>query len=297
MNKDIRINWNVGMELLPETFIHLENQMAAYRQLLRKVQASKQFGLIPGSAFKAMVSIEEGALTVDEVDCQALLEDGGMVDYHRDARWQLTIPGSSGSYYLALAPSEKTREYELDEVPFVENEYEFTLRTLEQLPGHMPIAKVIHENGAWQLQEDYILPVIAMQDAPLLMEMEKAILQLVRQVLSHEKFTFLRNHDVMRMLAEEMECLGMNQSPRDFVTLCRRFVRLLSYVIQEAPVRLPEYNPYDIQLFLTAVCGFLIQAIERLPMVEVVEYQPVPKQESKPESELEPEPEDDCPIL
>ena len=28
MNKDIRINWNVGMELLPETFIHLESHTA-----------------------------------------------------------------------------------------------------------------------------------------------------------------------------------------------------------------------------------------------------------------------------
>jgi len=296
MNKDIRINWNVGMELLPETFIHLENQLAAYRQLLRKVQASKQFGLIPGSALKTMLSVEGDALSVGEVDCQALLEDGNMVDYHRDARWQLTLTGSSNEWYLAVWPSEKTREYELDDVPFVENEYEFGLRTLEQLSGCMPLAKVVHENGAWKLQDDYILPVIAMQDAPLLTEMTQAILQLVRQITAHEKFAYLRNHDVMRMLEEEMGSLGKNQSPRDFVTLCRRFVRLLSYVIQEAPLQLPLYNPYDIQLFLTSVCGFLIQAFEKMPLVEIVEYQAIPKQE-EPEPEPEPEPEDDCPIL
>ena len=296
MNKDIRINWNVGMELLPETFIHLENQLAAYRQLLRKVQASKQFGLIPGSAFKALVTVEGEALQVGEVTCQALLEDGGMVDCHRDARWQLTLPGTSNEWYLAVWPSEKTREYELDDVPFVENEYEFGLRTLEQLPGCMPLSKVVHENGVWSLQDDYIIPVIAMQDAALLTEMTKAILQLVRQITGHEKFAYLRNHDVMRLLAEEMESLGKNQSPRDLVTLCRRFAKLLSYVIQEEPVRFAEYNPYDIQLFLTQVCGFLIQAIERLPLVEIVEYQPIPKQE-EPEPEAEPEPEDDCPIL
>lgn len=295
MNKDIRINWNVGMELLPETFIHLENQLAEYRMLLRKVQASKQFGLIPGSDFKTMVTVEGNTISIGEVDCQALLENGDMVDYHRDARGQLTIPGTTDCYYLALSPSQKTREYELDDVPFVENEYEFTLRSLEQLPGSMPIAKVIHEAGVWKLQDDYIIPVIALQDSALLTEMIQAMLQLVHQITSHEKFVYLRNHDVMQLLEEEMESLGNNQSPRDFVTLCRRFARLLSYVIQEEPLWLPTYNPYDIQQFLLSVCGFLIKAFERLPLVEIVEYQPMPKQDPVPEPE--PEPEDDCPIL
>ena len=295
MNKDIRINWNVGMELLPETFIHLENQLAEYRTLLRKVQASKQFGQIPGSDFKMMVTVEGNTLSIGEVACQALLENGDLVDYHRDARGQLTIPGTTDCYYLTLSPSQKTREYELDDVPFVENEYEFSLRSLEQLPGSMPIAKVVHEAGAWKLQDEYIIPVIALQDSALLMEMVQAMLQLVHQITSHEKFVYLRNHDVMQLLEEEMESLGNNQSPSDFVTLCRRFARLLSYVIQEEPLQLPTYNPYDIQLFLLSVCGFLIKAFERLPLVEIVEYQPMPKQE--PEPEPEPEPQDDCPIL
>ena len=295
MNKDIRINWNVGMELLPETFIHLENQLAEYRTLLRKVQASKQFGQIPGTGFNAVATVEGDTLTVGEVTCQALLENGGMVAYDREARWQLTLPHSGGSVYLTVWPSEKTREYELDDVPFLENEYEFGLRTLEELSGSMPLAKVVYQDGAWKLQEDYIVPVIAMQDTNLLMEMVKAIHQLVRQITGHEKFAYLRNHDVMRLLAAEMEDISGHQSPREWVMLCRRFVRLLSYVIQETPVHWVEYNPYDIQLFLTQVCGFLIQAIERLPEVEIVEYQPMPKQE--PEPEPEPEPGDDCPIL
>ena len=295
MNKDIRINWNVGMELLPETFIHLENQLAEYRTLLRKVQASKQFGLIPGTVFQAAASVEGNALNVGKVDCQALLEDGGMVDCHCEARRQLTLPSSGDSRYLAVWPSEKTREYELDDVPFVENEYEFGLRSLGELPGSMPLAKVVHEGGTWQLQDDYIAPVIAMQDSAMLMEMKEAVLLLIGQITSHEKFDYLRNHDVMRLLAEEMESLGPNQSPCEFVTLCRRFARLLSYVILKEPVRFVAYNPYDIQLFLTQVCGFLIQAIETLPEVEIVEYQPMPKE--APEPEPEPEPADDCPIL
>lgn len=295
MNKDIRINWNVGMELLPETFIHLENQLAEYRNLLRKVQASKQFGLIPGSVFHAAATVGGNSLAVGEVACQALLEDGGMVTYHRDARWQLSLPATGGDTYLAVWPSEKTRDYKLDDVPFVENEYEFGLRSLAELPGCMPLAKVTHQNGTWKLEDDYIVPVIAMQDSNLLTEMVKAMLQLIAQIISHEKFDYLRNHDVMRMLAEEMESLGPNQNPRDFVTLCRRFARLLSYVIFKEPIYFIEYNPYDIQLFLTQVCGFFIQAIETMPEVEIVEYQPITKQE--PEPEPEPEPENDCPIL
>ena len=296
MNKDIRIKWNVGMELVPETFIHLESQLAEYRTLLRKVQASQQFGLIPGMAFKAEVSLDGETLSIGEVECHALLQDGALVDAQGEFERQLTLSGASDCY-LAIWPSDKEREYELDEVPFIANEYEFGLRTLETLPGTMPIAKAICENGNWKLEEDYVVPVIAIADSDVLSEMIKAMLQLVGQIIVHPKFNYLRNHDMMRMLAEEMECVDKNGSPGAFVTLCRRFVRLLSYVITEEPVRFVDYNPYDIQLFLTQVCGFLIKAHEILPTVEIVEYQQVVKQESEPEPEPEVEPVDECPIL
>lgn len=295
MNKDIRIKWNTGMELLPETFIHLESQLAEYRALLRKVQASQQFGLIPGMAFKAGVSVEGEMLNIGEVECHALLQDGGLVDVKGEIEQQLSLTGLNDSRYLAVWPSAKEREYEIDEVPFVANEVEFGLRTLEALPGTMPIAKIIRDNGDWKLQDDYIVPVMTIADSNTLMEMIKAMLQLVRQITSHEKFNFLRNHDMMRMLAEEMECIDKSQKPEVFVTLCRRFVRLLSYVIVEEPVQIAAYNPYDIQLFLTQVCGFLIKAYEILPTVEIVEYQQVVKQDPEPEPESEQDPE--CPIL
>ena len=295
MNKDIRIKWNTGMELLPETFIHLESQLAEYRQLLRKVQASQQFGLIPGMAFHAGVSMEGETLSIGEVECHALLQDGGLVDVKGEFEQQLSLVGLNGSRYLAVWPSNKEIEYEIDEVPFIANEYEFGLRSLEELPGSMPIAKVVQENGNWKLQDDYIVPVVTIADSTALVEMVKAMLQLVRQITSHEKFNYLRNHDMMRMLAEEMECVDKNQRPGDFVTLCRRFVRLLSYVIVEEPVQIAAYNPYDIQLFLTQICGFLIKAYEILPTVEIIEYQQVVKQQTEHESENEPV--DECPIL
>ena len=299
MNKDIRIKWNIGMELVPETFIHLESQLAEYRTLLRKVQASQQFGLIPGMAFKTEVNLDGETLNIREVECHALLQDGGLVDVKDRFEKQVTLSGASDSCYLAIWPSDKEREYEIDEVPFIANEYELGLRTLETLPGSMPIAKVVRENEKWGLEEDYVVPVITIADSDVLSEMIKAMLQLVSQITVHEKFNYLRNHDIMRMLAEEMECVDKSQNPGVFVKLCRRFVRLLSYVITEDPVRFVDYNPYDIQLFLNQVCGFLINAYGILPTVEIIEYQQVLKQETEPEPEPEPEkaPVDECPIL
>lgn len=300
MNKDIRIKWETGMELVPETFIQLEDQLAEYRLLLRKVQASQQFGLIPGTTFKAEVNISNNDLDIDMVECHALLHDGGMVDVQSEFNQQLSLPSTTDSCYLAIWPSEKDYCLELiNEVTIAGKECEFGFRSLEELHGTMPIAKLIRENDSWKLQDDYIVPVITIADSTILKEMIQAMLQLVRQITSHEKFIYLRNHDVLRMLADEMECIDPSQNPSCFVTRCRRFVRLLSYVITDTPVPIAAYNPYDIQLFLTQVCGFLIKAYEILPTVEIVEYQPVPKQELEPEKEPEPEknPEDECPIL
>lgn len=295
MNKDIRINWNVGMELTPETFIHLENQLAEYRLLLRKVQASKLFGLIPDTVFKASVSVDGDTLTVDEVECHALLQHGGLVDIKRQEPLTLSLANCPESCYLAVWPTEQEQAYEVDEVPFIANECQFGILKLEELPGTMPLAKMTKEDGAWKVMDDYILPVIAMENAPVMAKMVKAIRQLTTQIVRHEKFKLLKNNGLMLLLTEEMDNLDESQHPKDFVVLCRRFARLLSYVISDEPMPLVEYNPYDIQLFLYGVCSFLIKALESLPSVEVTEYQPILKQEPQPEEESEPE--EECPIL
>lgn len=297
MNKDIRINWNIGMELTPETFIHLENQLAEYRLLLRKVQASKLFGLIPDTVFNASLSLNGDELTIGAVECHALLQHGGLIDIKRSENLILKIEGQSDSCYLTVWPTEQERTYELDEVPFIENEYQFGLRSLAELPGTMPLAKIVQEDGAWKLQDDYILPVMAMGNAPIMTEMIKAIRQLTTKIMGHEKFKLIRNHDVMRMLAEEMGSLDGSCQPKDFVSLCRRFARLLSYVVMEEPTQLVDYNPYDIQLFLYDICGFFIKAYELLPTLEVMEYQPIQRQEPEPGTEVESESENECPIL
>jgi hypothetical protein len=292
MNKDIRINWNVGMELTPEAFIHLENQLAEYRLLLRKVQASKLFGLIPDTAFKALVSLVGDTLSMAGLECHALLQHGRLVDLKREEGMTMKIQSASDRCYLAVWPTDRERQYERDDVPFIENECQLGFLALEELPGTMPLAKLVQEDGAWKKQDDYILPVMTMDDSPTLKEMAEAIRRLAKQIASHEKFEYLKNCDMMKLLVEEMVCVEGSQHPKDFVVLCRRLARLLSYAIAEVPLDLVDYNPYDIQLFLNSVCSFLIKVHNILPTLEFVELQPV---QEEPEEEKEPE--DECPIL
>lgn len=292
MNKDIRINWNMGMELLPETFIHLENQLAEYRTMLRKVQASKQFGLIPGMPFKAMVSIESNGVALSGMECHALLQHGGIVDDKRNEKWSFPIPNNSGSLYLAVWTGETHREYEDGDVPFMANECQFGLLPLEELAGKMPIAKIVCENGLWKLQDDYVLPVISMHDSPVLVKAKADIIQMIGQILAHNKFHKLRNHDMMRLLADEMGSIDKEQGPRDFAVLCRRFARLLTYAISALPKDLAEYNPYDIQLFLNDVRNILAKAYETLLNLDIEEQNEQLAKEKAMEEEY-----DDCPIL
>ena len=275
MNKDIRINWNVGMELTPEAFIHLENQLAEYRLLLRKVQASKQFGRIPDTTFKAQVSLVGDTLSLAGIECHALLQHGQLVHLKREDGMTMKIQCSSDRCYLAVWPTDKERRYERDDVPFIENEYQFGFIALEELPGTMPLAKLVREDSTWKQQEDYVIPVMTTDDSPILTETMEAICRLATQITEHEKFEYLRNRDMMKLLVEEMGSLEGNQHPKDFVVLCRRLARLLSYAISEVPLVLVDYNPYDIQLFLNSVCGFLIKVFEILPTLEFGEIQPV----------------------
>lgn len=295
MNKDIRINWNVGMELTPEVFIHLESQLAEYRHLLRKVQASKMFGLIPDTRFTLSASVDDDILTVSEATCQALLQNGEMINIDIKEALTTTLGDHSEAVYFASWPTDESTSFELDGVPLVENKCQFGIRSLGELPGCMPLAKLNREGDTWSIDEDYILPSISMNSSTLMVRMVEAIRQLAMQIIRQERFKFLPNHDLMKLLVEEMGSLDENQHPKDFVVLCRRFVRLFSYLIPEHPIALVDYNPYDIQLFLSSVCSFLIKAHELLPSIAIVEYQPIEKTE--PKGEPEPEPQEDCPIL
>lgn len=292
MNKDIRIDWNVGMELTPEAFIHLENQLAEYRLLLRKVQASKLFGLIPDTDFKAPVSLVGDTLSLAGLECHALLQHGLLVDLKREEGMTMKVQSQADCCYLTIWPADKERRFERDDVPFVENEYQFGLRTLEELPGTMPLAKMVREDNNWKIQEDYILPIMTIACSSNMTEMVAAIGSLATQIICHENFEYLKNHDMVKLLVEEMGSLDGDQAPKDFVVLCRRLARLLSYAIPELPLNLVDYNPYDIQLFLNSVCGFLIKVHEVLPTLVITDF-PTAKEEPHEENEIE----DECPIL
>ncbi len=288
MNKDIRINWNEGMELLPETFISLEKQIAEYRLMLRKVQASKQFGLIPEMPFNANVSLNGDNLTVTGLECHALLQHGDLVDLKRDDALNLPVSGDSDSLYLVVWPSDELKEYEAGDVPFVANEYKFAFLGVDELNGKMPIAKLVRINSAWTVQNNYILPVVSMSSSPVLLQTIDGLVKLARQITTHNKFGKIRYRDVMNLLVDEMECVDQSQNPKDMVVLCRRFARLLACGISGIPNGIAHYNPYDIQLFLSDIYALFNKAYEALVNLDLMEQKQLEKENEQAE---------ECPIL
>ena len=291
MNRDTRINWNMGMELLPETFIHLENQLAEYRMMLRKVQASRQFGLIPDMPFNASVTVDGGTLTLNSVECHALLQHGDIVDIKRDVSFKFTIPNRSCNLYLAVWTADKEMEYEIDDVPFIRHGSQFGFFALGELVGKMPIAKLLKNEEGWKVHDEYVVPLVTMETSRVVVEKVKALLHLAKQAGSCEQFAALPNHEIMGMLVDEMACVDTMQGPKEFAVLCRRFARLLAVSIMPEPVRFVDYNPYDVQMFLDDMLAFLTKANEVLSSIALEEVAEDEKQSDEPEVIEE------CPIL
>ena len=144
MNTDIRIDWQSGMEITPQTFIDMENNISENRLLVRKMIAATNFGVIPRTKFLIVQEIVNNTLMIKQLNCDILLPSGQVVVMEDNTPMQLDIPQKEEQVlYLTIELGDNIKSFKKEDIPHVANEIKLEFRPLSEIRNAMPLLKLM----------------------------------------------------------------------------------------------------------------------------------------------------------
>ena len=294
MNTDIRIDWQSGMEIMPQTFIDMENNISENRLLVRKMIAATNFGVIPRTKLSITPEIINNTLIIKQIDCDVLLPSGQVVVLETNAMMQIDIPQKDDQVlYLTVELGESIKSFRKDDIPHVANEVKLELKPLSEVRNAIPLLKLTQVNGVWSVFDPYILPVMSVRSSVTLLEKLEELKQEIQKIITHEHVMFLEDRVLNMLLLEQLLAFPVDDSSRELVVLCKRIASALGYSVYKQRPDLPAPNLMDIGPYLNAFKFFLSDVATAMN-----DLKPVVVEVKEPEPEPEPPVEDVfCPII
>lgn len=294
MNTDIRIDWQSGMEITPQTFIDMENNISENRLLVRKMIAATNFGVIPRTKFLVSQEIVNNTLMIKQINCDILLPSGQVVVLESTAPMQLVIPQKEEQVlYLTVELSESIKSFKKDGIQHVANEIKFEFKPLSEIRNAVPLLKLMQVNGVWSVFDPYILPVMSVRSSVTLLEKLEELKQETQKIIGHEHAMVLEDRVLIMLLLEQLASFPVDDSSRELVVLCKRIASALGYSVYKQRPDLPSPNLMDIAPYLNAFKFFLSDVATAMN-----DLKPTVVEVKEPEPEPEPPVEDVfCPII
>lgn len=283
MNTDIRIDWQSGMEITPQTFIDMENNISENRLLVRKMIAATNFGVIPRTKFLIVQEIVNNTLMIKQLNCDILLPSGQVVVMEDNTPMQLDIPQKEEQVlYLTIELGDNIKSFKKEDIPHVANEIKLEFRPLSEIRNAMPLLKLMQVNGVWSVFDPYILPVMSVRSSVTLLEKLEELKQETQKIINHEHAMVLEDRVLIMLLLEQLASFPVDDSSRELVVLCKRIASALGYSVYKQRPDLPSPNLMDIAPYLNAFKFFLSDVATAMndlkaTVVEVKEPEPEPE--------------------
>ena len=253
MNTDIRIDWQSGMEITPQTFIDMENNISENRLLVRKMIAATNFGVIPRTKFLVSHEIVNNVLMLKQINCDILLPSGQVVVIENSLPMQLNIPQKEDQVlFLTVELGESIKTFKKDNIPHVAQEIKMEFKPLSEIRNAVPLLKLMQVNGVWSVFDPYILPVMSVRSSVTLLEKLEELKQETQKIIGHEHAMVLEDRVLIMLLLEQLSSFPVDDSSRELVVLCKRIASALGYSVYKQRPDLPSPNLMDIAPYLNA---------------------------------------------
>ena len=288
MNTDIRIDWQSGMEITPQTFIELENSNAEYRLMVRKMIAAKNFGIIPRTKFSITPEVFNDTLLIKQIGCNVLLPSGQVAVLESGSNITLNIPDRDvEELYLTVEVGDKVNSFDRGGIPIAANELKLDIKTLSEIRNAIPLLKLVRSNDNWAVYDHYIMPVMTARSSVALLEKLEELKPEIQKIVDHEHADLMEDRVLVMILLEQLSNFMVDGSLRDLMLLCMRIVTALSYSVYKHKTELNPPVIMDVEPFLNAFKAFLgdisVAMNDLKPVVVEVVKEPEPEPEPEPQ--------------
>lgn len=280
---DTRFDWHTGMEITPDTFIEYDNMEYQYRVLLRKIIASKTYGLIPDMKKELDWFVENDNIIVNTLRFNALTHSGEIISVNMQ-QTELPIPfhQASDSFYIVVEMTQETEEFVHNGVGKIRQKCIVTTKTIDELKGRkssnvIPFGKIRLKHEQYIKDEQYIPPIITIESSPDLRELIDTINNNICDIISHENFSCQGNDFTVAILKDRIMSINANNTPAEYVDICRSFATLLALYVFKDKVVIPKFEPNDIIIWFKWFSGLTYEALALLN--SIVKEEPVPQEE------------------
>lgn len=277
MNVNSRVNWHAGMELTEQTFREFENSMARKEQLIHKISAHSQWGIIPGTPFVCQGMFVRKTIEISPLRVMALLPSGQVL--HIDENVVVEIPMLYGNeYYLGYSLGDGQRYFDKDGVPFVYDDTQAGIYSLSELQekGAFPLMKFTVTDGHFTMDQTYVPPCLCLQSHPALVALPATMAPLVDQLAHHAHLEAGEAQRTLRHYAFALRGINANSSVQHVVALLQEIARSVEYYIMQPHLKevpaIEEYTVYDTIKWCTWLQGYLTAAVTVLDGVELQDH-------------------------
>ena len=284
MNTDIRIDWQSGMEITPQTFIELENNTAEYRMMVRKMIAAKNFGVIPRTKFSITHEIFNDTLLIKQIDCDLMLPSGHVVVIESSNSISLSIPLKDvNELFLTVEMGDKLNNFTKGGIPIAANEVKLDLKALNEIRNAIPLMKLVRAGDSWAVYEHYIMPVMAARSSVALLEKLEELKPEIQKIVEHEHAELLDDRVLVMILLEQLNNFMVDDSLRELMVLCMKLVTALSYSVYKHKTELNPPIIMDVEPYLNAFKAFLGDIAVAMNDLKPVVVEVVKEKEPEPE--------------
>jgi hypothetical protein len=278
MKANKRIDWKQGMLITPETFIESDNYHQFHHEINRKLIIQNSYGLLPHSNFLIESVISDSNLEIKKIYCEAILKNGILILIDKSS--SIPLPNLPTAVYYVFAKIAESLHFIRDEIPFIQTEYEFEIRSIKSVEeltddNLFPILKITNESGSWEIL-DYIPPCITISSCRILVNLQDEIKRIANEIIvlisnkTYEPYLLYN----LTMLFLELNNYSNNETPFVMVLLLKKIFKTILYCHPDLDNSAEsfiqkEYDHNDIKKKLDQAFLFLEKYKEVLCFVQI----------------------------
>ena len=272
-----KIFWQIGQEITPDTFIHADNYICSQHNLIRRLIAHDNYGLLPPTKtdlplLAIQTNLNNRDLSFERLVCYGTTKAGYLIESESGlAKKHLSIPDSeTKTLYIVLQinPFEQVliEPVTNEEAPAAHAAYELNIRELDQVgEDELAILKIDNSSYTPVIDPNYIPPCMSINACPKLLETHEKLKQLLTEIMSHIKNKGYLSGAIgypLRMLYDEFDDFSLLNMPIELIRLMKKIARTYQFFIPDVKtINIPDwvriYNHNDISITFKSLLSYL----------------------------------------